>query len=74
MELNANFTINETLTQMAKDKVMVKVHLTGGQVFEGYIGGVGKTSVTVTKLSGREFYDALVNLDDIAAVEAKTRN
>ena len=46
----------------------VKVKLASGQDLEGQVEKVGANAVVLTQLSGMEFYDATVRLDQVAAV------
>ena len=51
------------------------VHLKSGKAFEGYVKSVGNGLVHLEKLGGgRDFYDALIRIDDISAIEAKFRD
>jgi hypothetical protein len=51
----------------------VVVHLRSGKSFQGYVKSVGNGLVHLEKLSGKDFYDALVRTEDISAIEAKFR-
>jgi|WetSurMetagenome_2_1015567.scaffolds.fasta_scaffold644365_2 hypothetical protein len=53
----------------------VFVHLKSGKTFEGYIKSVGNGLLHLEKLGGgRDFYDALIRIEDITAIEAKFRD
>ncbi|HQI81014.1 MAG TPA: hypothetical protein PLR71_05560 [Deltaproteobacteria bacterium] len=52
----------------------VIVHLRSGKTLQGYVKSVGDGLVHLEKLAGREFYDALVRIDDIGAIEVKFRD
>jgi len=41
---------------------------------QGAVSKVGTTSLYITELTGREFFDAVVRLDHISAVVVKMRN
>jgi len=51
----------------------VVVHLRSGKTLQGYVKSVGNDFVHLEKLMGKEFYDALVRIDDISAIEVKFR-
>jgi hypothetical protein len=52
----------------------VKLRLAGGgEEISGKITKVGKEVVHVTDLSGRDFYDAVVRIDQVAAVSVQVR-
>ncbi len=55
-------------TYIGKDIV---IHLRSGKTIQGYLKSVGDHLLHVEKLSGRDFYDALVRIEDITAIEAK---
>ncbi len=52
----------------------ILVHLRSGKTFEGYVKSVGSRILHLEKLAGRDFYDALMRIDDISAIEAKFRD
>jgi hypothetical protein len=52
----------------------VFVHLRSGKTFQGYVKSVGNGVVHLEKLAGRDFYDALIRIDEISAIEAKFRD
>ena len=51
----------------------VFVHLKSGKTLEGYVKTVGKDLVHLEKLAGKDFYDALIRIEEINAMEAKFR-
>jgi hypothetical protein len=46
----------------------VRVKLASGQDLEGHVAGVGTHAAALTQLTGLEFYNAPVAIDQIAAV------
>ena len=52
----------------------VFIHLRSGKTFQGYLKSVGNGLLQIEKLAGREFYDALIRIEDISAVETKFRD
>ena len=52
----------------------VFVHLRSGKTVQGYVKSVGNGLIHLEKLSGRDFYDALIRTEDISAIEAKFRD
>ena len=50
------------------------MNLVGGGELQGAVSKVGTTSLYITELTGREFFDAVVRLDHISAVVAKMRS
>lgn len=51
----------------------VTLLLRSGKEYGGTVGEVRGQSVVVKSIVGKEFYDALVRLDDISAVEIRNR-
>jgi len=70
-QLNAATSLAENLTAL-KGKT-VTVTLAGGQVMSGVVKEVSGGLLHLEKLSQKEFYDALVILDKIAAIETRVR-
>jgi hypothetical protein len=52
----------------------VYVHLRSGKTFQGYVKSVGDHFVHLEKLAGRDFFDVLIRIEDISAIEAKFRD
>ena len=71
-KFKASFSMKENLkAYIGKD---VLIHLRSGKTFQGYVKAVGDQAVHLEKLSGRDFYDALIRIEDISAIEAKFRD
>ena len=51
----------------------VFIHLKSGETFQGYVKAVGNGLVHLEKLTGKDFYDALIRFEEICAIEAKFR-
>ena len=64
--------IKSSLEHLVGKKVTLRV--SNGEELSGTVKEVGKESVVISQLSGKEFYDALVKVDQIVAVIARTRN
>ena len=72
--LNAAIGMRDNLRVFAEAKKPVTVVLKGGQTYTARIGAVGDHQVVLSELSGKEFYDALVQIDEIAAIEVRARD
>lgn len=70
-ELGAPDAIRPALDQQVGKRVKLK--LVSGQDIEGVVSKVGTQAVHLTQLSGMDFYDAVVRLDQVAAVIVKVR-
>jgi hypothetical protein len=72
--LNASAGIADNLRSLYAAKKPVTVVLKGGQSYSAKIARVGDAYVLLSELSGKEFYDALVAIDEIAAIEVRARD
>jgi hypothetical protein len=46
----------------------VRVRLSSGEDIEGQVARVGTAAVGLTQLTGQEFFNATINLEEVAAV------
>lgn len=51
----------------------VEIVLANGKSYRGKLGTVGKDTVLLTQIAGKEFYDVLIDLEAVAAVELRVR-
>lgn len=52
----------------------VVVHLNSGKTLQGYVEAAGTHLLHLEKLAGgRDYYDALIRIQDISAIEARAR-
>jgi len=73
MEFNPSLDIRAALLAAASEKIRVDVHLRGASQLSGLVAGVGDHFVVLSKLTGKDFSDAMVKLDSIVAVVAQVR-
>lgn len=66
IELSSSETIYRTIEQQVGKRVKLK--LVSGQDIEGQVAKVGNEAVLLTELTGMEFFDATVRLNQVAAV------
>ena len=71
-ELKPSATVKEVLQESLGKRVIVRVE--SGETLEGTVMKVGDTLVHLAKLSGRDFYDAVVRIDRISAVVFRARS
>jgi len=50
------------------------VHLESGATLQGYVKSVHDDPLHLEKLAGKDFYDALIRIDDISVFEVKFRD
>lgn len=71
VDLNSPEVMKTALEQQVGKRVKLK--LESGQDVEGKVAKVGSYAVQLAELTGMEFFDATVKLEDIAAVIVKVR-
>lgn len=71
-ELKANETMREVLAERTGKRATLRMQ--SGEDLEGTIILVGNGLVHLTKLAGKDFYDAVVNIDRISAVIVRVRD
>jgi len=71
-ELNKGYGMKEILTSYEGKRVAIR--LDGGEELEGIVTTVGDQLVHFSKLSKRDFYDAVIRIDKINAVIFRARN
>ena len=72
LELKASTTMREVLWENTGKRVALR--LASGEEIEGTVTMVGNSLVHISKLAGKEFYDAVVNIDKVSAVRMKMRD
>ncbi len=68
---SAAATVRDVLAENMGKRVIVRMET--GDDLEGTVSRVGDSLVHISKLSGRDFYDAVVRMDKISAVLFKVR-
>ncbi len=74
MQLDPKLSFKDTLQQAMAVPIRVTVHLRSGESLAGNIAGVGDHNVVLSSLSNRDFYDAVVRIEDISAIEVRARD
>lgn len=72
LQIRSTDTIRSVLEQHTGK--VVKLRLKSGQELGGTVARFGTGVVQLSQVSGMEFFDAVVNLDDISAVLIRTRS
>jgi len=73
MEFNPAFSVADTLRQLQGEKLRAELQLRGGHVLSGAVSAVGEHFVVLGSLASRDFYDAVVRIEDISAIVAHLR-
>ena len=68
---SASATVKDVLSENINKRVIVRMDT--GDTLEGTVSKVGDSLVHLSKISGRDFYDAVVRMDKISAVLFKVR-
>ena len=71
MSYNVDLSLTDNLKTFVGKKVSVT--LASGQTFTGIVKEVGNHLVHLEKLDGKDFFDALIRLENISAIEARFR-
>ncbi len=71
-----SYNVNSSLADNLKSLVGKKVFVTSvsGKTLSGFVKKVGNHLIHVEKLSGKDYFDALIRIEDISAIEAQFRN
>ena len=73
IKLNAEFSMADTLKTFKGSKTRVSLLLRNGISYNGIVLEVGPNFAVISQLSGKDFFDALVRLDDVSGLEVKAR-
>jgi hypothetical protein len=65
--------MREALTKLGEGRD-IELVLANGKSYRGKLGSIGTETVILTQIAGKEFYDVLIALDEIAAVELRVRS
>lgn len=72
MSYHVGASLQDNLKLLVGKKVYVT--LDSGNIFAGFVKEVGNNFVHLEKLDGKDFFDALIRIEDISAVDAKFRD
>jgi small nuclear ribonucleoprotein (snRNP)-like protein len=72
MSYNVNSSIESNLKSLVGKKVYVT--LDSGKTLAGFLKEVGNHLIHVEKLDGKDFFDALIRIENVIAIEAKFRD
>ena len=69
---NVNLSLQDNLKSLIGKKVYVT--LNSGKSFAGFVKEVGDQLVHLEKLDGKDYFDALIRVEDIGAIDTKFRD
>lgn len=69
------FTPSDTPATVLKrnEGQKVELRLKSGEKISGKVAAVGEKAVHVSELTGQEFYDAVISLDDVSVVIVRVK-
>jgi len=70
-EMKTEATVKDILTENINKRVTVRLET--GENLEGFVSKVGNNLVHLSKITGRDFFDATVRIDKISAVIFRVR-
>ena len=70
-----SYNVNSSLVDNLRALVGRKIYVTldSGKTLVGFLKEVGDHLIHLEKLDGREFFDALIRIEDISAIEIRFR-
>ncbi|MHA2097692.1 MAG: hypothetical protein ACW99A_03320 [Candidatus Kariarchaeaceae archaeon] len=71
MELNNNETIKGFLNKTLKLDSPIEIHLQSGKSFNGKVQSVGQHCLSLKQTGDRSFFDVIIKITDISAVEVR---
>ena len=72
-EIPSNLDPNYSFETFVEGKQVVTVVLSNGKEYRGRVAAVADDALLLTGIAGREFFDALIDTDEIVAIEAQAR-
>ena len=71
MGYNVDASLEDNLKSLVGKKVLVTI--VSGETLSGFVKNVGNHLIHLEKLGGKEYFDALIRIENICAVEAQFR-
>ncbi len=72
MQYNVNASFEDNLKSLIGKRVYVTME--SGNTFSGTLKAVGNHLIHIEKMDKKDFFDALIQIEDISAVDAKFRD
>ena len=71
-----SYNVNSSMADNLKSLIGKKVHVTldSGKAFTGFVKEVGNHLIHLEKLDGKDYFDALLRIENISAIDARFRN
>ena len=71
MEIPENYTIKDVLIKLRTKETLII--LKSGKEYSGIIKNVGQFYVVLEQTGSRSFYDSIIRIEDISAIEIRVR-
>jgi hypothetical protein len=72
MSYNVNSSLSDNLKTLVGKKVSVTI--VSGKTITGFVKKIGIHLIHLEKLEGKDYFDALIRIENISAIEAMFRN
>lgn len=71
-----SYNVNSSLADNLKTLVGKKVYVTldSGKTFTGFVKEVGNHLIHLEKLAGKDYFDALLRIENISAIDTRFRD
>ena len=71
-----SYNVNSSLADNLKSLIGKKVYVTldSGKTFTGFVKEVGNHLMHLEKLDGKDYFDALIRIENISAIDTRFRN
>jgi small nuclear ribonucleoprotein (snRNP)-like protein len=71
-----SYNVNSSLADNLKSLVGKKVYVTldSGKTLSGFVKEVGNHLMHLEKLDGKDYFDALIRIENISAIDTRFRN
>ena len=71
-----SYNVNASLADNLKSLIGKKVYVTldSGKTFAGFVKEVGNHLIHLEKLDGKDYFDALLRIENISAIDTKFRD
>ena len=73
MDIIKNATIKDILNSINKKGISTQIHMKSGKNFTGKIQTIGLNFVVLEESGRKSFFDAIIHIKDISAIEIQTR-
>jgi len=71
-----SYNVNSSLADNLKSLIGKKVYVTldSGKTFSGFVKEVGNHLMHLEKLDGKDYFDALIRIENISAIDTRFRD